>query len=41
MNRQRLTILSSAERADLNRQLKDAMRARLIQPNHGEIGSPS
>jgi hypothetical protein len=40
MKRQRLNIFSSAERAQLNRQLKDAMEASLIRPMHCEIGWP-
>jgi hypothetical protein len=40
MKRQRLNRLSPEERAKLNRQLKDAMEASLIRPNHSEIGSP-
>jgi hypothetical protein len=40
MKRQRLDKLSHAERAELNRQLKDAMEAGLIQPNYSEFGSP-
>jgi hypothetical protein len=34
----RLTLI--AERVELNRQLKDAMEADLIRPNHSEFGSP-
>jgi hypothetical protein len=33
MKRQRLNILSLAERGELNRQLKDAMEAGLIRPH--------
>jgi hypothetical protein len=40
MKRQRQTKLSTAERATLNRQLKDAMGDGLIRPNHNEFGSP-
>jgi hypothetical protein len=40
MKRQRLNRLSHAERAELNRQLKDAMEACLIRPNHSAFGSP-
>jgi hypothetical protein len=40
MKRQRLNILSSAERTELNRQLKDAVDAGLIRPNYSELGSP-
>jgi hypothetical protein len=40
MKRQRLNTLSPAERAELNRQLKDTMEAYLIRPNHNEFGSP-
>jgi hypothetical protein len=40
MRRQRLNRLSHAERAELNRQLKDAVEAGLIRPNYIEIGSP-
>jgi hypothetical protein len=40
MRRQRLNRLSHAERAELNRQLKDAMEAGLIRPNYSEFGSP-
>jgi hypothetical protein len=40
MKRHRLNKLSHAERAELNRQLKDAMEARLIRPKHSEYGSP-
>jgi hypothetical protein len=40
MKRQRLNILSHAERAKLNRQLKDAMEAGLIRPSYNEFGSP-
>jgi hypothetical protein len=39
MKRQHLNRLSLAERAELNRKLKDAMEATLILPNHSEIGS--
>jgi hypothetical protein len=39
MKRQRLNILSPAERDELNRQLKDAFEAGLIRPCHSEFGS--
>jgi hypothetical protein len=34
MRRQRLNRLSPAERAELNRQLKDAVEAGLIRPSY-------
>jgi hypothetical protein len=40
MRRQRLNRLSPPERAELNRQLKDAMEVGLIRPNYIEFGSP-
>jgi hypothetical protein len=40
MRRQRLNILSPAEHAELNRQLKDAVEAGLIRPSYSEFGSP-
>jgi hypothetical protein len=40
MKRQRLNRLSHAERAELNRQLKDRVEASLIRPSHSEFGSP-
>jgi hypothetical protein len=40
MKRQRLNILPLAERAELNRQLKDAVEAGLIRPIYNEFGSP-
>jgi hypothetical protein len=40
MKRQRLKILSPAERAELNRQLTDAMDVGLIRPIYREFGSP-
>jgi hypothetical protein len=40
MRRQRLNRLSHAERAELNRQLKDAVDVGLIRPNYSEFGSP-
>jgi hypothetical protein len=40
MKRQRLSILSHAERAKLNRQLKDVVEAGLTRPSHRELGSP-
>jgi hypothetical protein len=41
MKRQRLNILSHAERAELNRQLKDAVDAGMIRSSCNEFGSPS
>jgi hypothetical protein len=38
MKRQRLNTLSLAERAGLNRQLKDTMEAGLIRHSHSEFG---
>jgi hypothetical protein len=40
MRRQRLNKLSPAERAELNRQLKDAVKACQIRPSYSEFGSP-
>jgi hypothetical protein len=40
MKRQRLNILSPAERAELTRQLKDAVDDGLIRPRYCEFGSP-
>jgi hypothetical protein len=40
MKRQLLNRLSPAERAELNRQLKDVVDAGLIRPNYSEFGSP-
>jgi hypothetical protein len=40
MQRQRLNRLSSAERAELNRHLKDDIDASLIRPIYNEFGSP-
>jgi hypothetical protein len=40
MKRNRLNRLSHAKRAELNRQLKDAVDAGLIRPNYSEFGSP-
>jgi hypothetical protein len=40
MRRQRLNRLSHAQRAELNRQLKDAMEVGLIRPIYSEFGSP-
>jgi hypothetical protein len=40
MRRQRLNRLSPAERAELNRQLKDVVEASLIRPSYSEFGSP-
>jgi hypothetical protein len=39
MKRQHLNKLSPSERAELNRQLKDAVEAYLICPSHNESGS--
>jgi hypothetical protein len=39
MKRHRLNRLSPAERAELNRQLKDAVDVGLIRPNYSEFGS--
>jgi hypothetical protein len=39
MKRQRLNILSPAERVELNRQLKDAVDASLTRPRYSEFGS--
>jgi hypothetical protein len=39
MRRQRLNRLPPAERVELNRQLKNAMDARLIHPSYSEFGS--
>jgi molybdenum cofactor biosynthesis enzyme MoaA len=39
IKRQRLNRLSHAERAELNRQLKDAMDVGFIRPTHNEFGS--
>jgi hypothetical protein len=39
MRRQRLNILSPAERAQLNRQLKDTVEAGLVRPSYSEFGS--
>jgi hypothetical protein len=36
----RYNRLSLAERAKVNRQLKDAVESRLIRPSHCELGSP-
>jgi hypothetical protein len=41
MRRQRLNRLSPAERAELYRQLKDAVKAGLIRPIYSEFGSPT
>jgi hypothetical protein len=38
MKRQRLNMLSHEERAELYRQLNDAMEANLIRPSHIEFG---
>jgi hypothetical protein len=40
MKRPRLNRLSHAERAELNRQLKDPLDASLIRPSYSEFGSP-
>jgi hypothetical protein len=40
MRRQRLNRLSHAERAELNRQLKDAVEAGLVRLSYSEFGSP-
>jgi hypothetical protein len=40
MRREQLNILSLAQRAELNRQLKDAVEAGLIRPSYSEFGSP-
>jgi hypothetical protein len=40
MKRQRLDKLPHAERAELNRQLKDDVDAGLIRPSYSEFGSP-
>jgi hypothetical protein len=40
IKRQCLSIMSPAERAELSRQLKDEVEARLIRPSHSEFGSP-
>jgi hypothetical protein len=41
MKRQRLKRLSHAERAELNRQIKDAVNAGLIRhPSYSELYSP-
>jgi hypothetical protein len=40
MKRHRLNRLSHAERAELDRQLKDAIDASLIRPSYSEFGSP-
>jgi hypothetical protein len=40
MRRQRLNVLSLAERDELNRQLKDAIDTGLIRPYYSELGSP-
>jgi hypothetical protein len=40
MRRQRLKRLSPAERAELNRQLKDAVEVGLFRPSYIEFGSP-
>jgi hypothetical protein len=40
MKRQRLNIVSPAERAELNRKLKDAVDVGLIRPSYSEFGPP-
>jgi hypothetical protein len=40
MKRRRLKRLSRAERAQLNRQLKDALEVSLTRPSQCEFGSP-
>jgi hypothetical protein len=40
MKRQRLNILSPAERAELNQNLKDAVDAGLVRSIYSEFGSP-
>jgi hypothetical protein len=40
MKRQRLNILSSAERVEMTRKLKDAVDDGLIRPIYNEFGSP-
>jgi hypothetical protein len=40
MKCQRLNILSLAQRAYLNRQLKDAMKVGLIRPSQSQFGAP-
>jgi hypothetical protein len=40
MKRQRLNILLPAERAELHRQLNDAVDAGSIRPSYSEFGSP-
>jgi hypothetical protein len=40
MKRERLYRLSLAERAERNRQLKDAMESGMIRPSYSEFGSP-
>jgi hypothetical protein len=40
IKRYRLNGLSPEERAELNRQLKDAVDVGLIRPNYSEFGSP-
>jgi hypothetical protein len=41
MKRKRLNMLSLVERADLNRQLNNAMEACQIRPRYSEFGSPT
>jgi hypothetical protein len=40
MKRQRLSKLSHAEHAELNRQLKEALEAGLVRPSYNEFVSP-
>jgi hypothetical protein len=40
MERKRFNMLSLAERAELNRALKDVVGAGLIRPGHMEFDSP-
>jgi hypothetical protein len=40
MKRRRLNRLSSLERAQLHRQLKDKVEAGLTRPSHNKFGSP-
>jgi hypothetical protein len=40
MRRQWLNRLSPAERAELNRELKDAVEVGLVRPSYSEFGSP-
>jgi hypothetical protein len=40
MKRHRLNMLSSEERAELNRYIKDAVEVGSTRPAHSEFGSP-